>query len=172
MYAAFITRGKKSSKWCANHLINFKAISRALSIRSHLERYLVKTLGLTGPSQLPSCLGTDGPRVSDPNEATIKIRKCLVSGYFAQAAKIAPDGTHWISALEARPKGARALSYTPTKLWMHPTSILFKQTPQWVIFHEVVETGKGKAYMREVTAIEPEWLGELAPHFYVLKKQL
>jgi len=105
-------------------------------------------------------------------EATVKIRKCLVSGFFAQAARIAPDGTHWIHALEVAPKGVRGLSYTPTKLWMHPTSILFKQTPKWVIFHEVVETGKGKAYMREVTEIEPEWLGELAPHFYVLKKQL
>ncbi|KAF8937177.1 ATPdependent RNA helicase [Dissophora ornata] len=28
------------------------------------------------------------------------------------------------------------------------------------------ETGQGKAYMREVTAVEPEWLEELAPHFY------
>ncbi|KAG0203719.1 hypothetical protein BGX33_008943 [Mortierella sp. NVP41] len=172
VYTAFITRGKKSSRWCANHLINFKAMSRALSIRSHLERYLVKTLGLTGPSQLPSCMGTPGATQWDTKEATVKIRKCLVSGYFAQAAKIAPDGTHWVNALEVAPKGVRGLSYTPTKLWMHPTSILFKQTPQWVIFHEVVETGKGKAYMREVTTIDPEWLGELAPHFYVLQKQL
>ncbi|KAG9061006.1 hypothetical protein KI688_007836 [Linnemannia hyalina] len=88
------SQAEKSSKWCANHLINFKAMSRALSIRSHLERYLVKTLGLNRPSQLPSCLGVDGSRVSDPNEATIKIHKCLASGYFAQAAKTASDGTH------------------------------------------------------------------------------
>ncbi|KAF9984591.1 hypothetical protein BGZ75_003855 [Mortierella antarctica] len=63
-----------------------------------------------------------------------------------------------------------ARTFVPTTLWMHPTSILFKQTPKWVIFHEVVETAQGKAYMREVTAIEAEWLEQLAPHFYTMKR--
>ncbi|KAF9942194.1 hypothetical protein BGZ65_008280 [Modicella reniformis] len=164
VYNAFIDRGKKSAKWCANHMINFKAMSRALSIRSHLERYLVRVLGLAGPSELTAC--TQGDQRHDPQTITITLRRCLVSGYFAQAAKAAPDGTHWISARDASTTGVSV----PTKLWMHPTSILFKQTPKWVIFHEVVETGQGKAYMREVTEVDPEWLQELAPHFYTLKR--
>ncbi|KAG0091246.1 ATPdependent RNA helicase [Podila epicladia] len=86
-----------------------------------------------------------------------------------QAARIAPDGTHWISARELTSAGT-ANGQEAVRLWMHPTSILFKQTPTWVIFHEVVETGQGKAYMREVTVIEPEWLEELAPHFFTTKK--
>lgn len=143
-------------------MINFKAMSRALSIRSHLERYLVRILGLSGPKELSTCT-EDGQ--GDPKAITVTIRKCLVSGYFAQAAKIAADGTHWISA-----RDAGSGMHTPTKLWMHPTSILFKQMPKWVIFHEVVETGQGKAYMREVTEVDPEWLQELAPHFYTMKR--
>ncbi|CAO3574497.1 unnamed protein product [Mortierella alpina] len=170
VYNAFVTRGKKSARWCANHLINFKAMSRALSIRSNLERYLVHTLNLAGPSELTSCTeGSDRTTHRDPSAATDAIRKCLVSGYFSQAARIAPDGTHWISLRETSAIET-ARTFVPTTLWMHPTSILFKQAPKWVIFHEVVETTQGKAYMREVTAIEPEWLEQLAPHFYTMKR--
>ncbi|KAF9961246.1 hypothetical protein BGZ72_004387 [Mortierella alpina] len=170
VYNAFVTRGKKSARWCANHLINFKAMSRALSIRSNLERYLVHTLNLAGPSELKSCtLMPDRAPQQDRPSSTDAIRKCLVSGYFSQAARIAPDGTHWISLRETSAIET-ARTFVPTTLWMHPTSILFKQAPQWVIFHEVVETAQGKAYMREVTAIEAEWLEQLAPHFYTMKR--
>ncbi|KAI7820234.1 putative ATP dependent RNA helicase [Gamsiella multidivaricata] len=170
VYNAFVSRGRKSAKWCANHLINFKAMSRALSIRSHLERYLVRVLNLSGSDQLSTSASLRAGERPDLKAVTVMIRKCLVSGYFAQAAKIAPDGTHWISVREDRAAGSSGM-YMPTKLWMHPTSILFKQAPKWVIFHEVVETSQGKAYMREVTAIEPEWLEELAPHFYIIKRK-
>lgn len=48
---------------------------------------------------------------------------------------------------------------------LHPSSILFKEKPpEWLVFHEVVETTK--EFMREVTVVEPVWLYELAPHFY------
>ena len=145
-------------------------MSRALSIRSNLERYLVHTLNLAGPSELKSCtLMPDRAPQQDRPSSTDAIRKCLVSGYFSQAARIAPDGTHWISLRETSAIET-ARTFVPTTLWMHPTSILFKQAPQWVIFHEVVETAQGKAYMREVTAIEAEWLEQLAPHFYTMKR--
>jgi hypothetical protein len=50
-------------------------------------------------------------------------------------------------------------------LHLHPSSILFREKPpEWLIFHEVVETSK--EFMREVTIIEPVWLYEIAPHFY------
>ncbi|KAF8987766.1 hypothetical protein BGZ52_002897 [Haplosporangium bisporale] len=140
IYDAFVQRGKKSGRWCSNYLINFKAMSRALSVRAHLERYLVRVLNLSNPR------------------------------YFAQAARIAPDGSHWISARELTAAGTTS-GRDSVKLWMHPTSILFKQTPTWVIFHEVVETGHGKAYMRDVTVIEPEWLEELAPHYFSSSKE-
>ncbi|KAF8976361.1 hypothetical protein BGZ46_008324 [Entomortierella lignicola] len=166
VYNAFVGRGKSSARWCANHLINFKAMSRALSIRSHLERYLTRVLNVAAPSKLTSCTSQQ----ANSNNSTVMIRKCLVSGYFAQAARIAPDGTHWISVREV-PAARSIQAPAPTKLWMHPTSILFKQAPKWVIFHEIVETSQGKAYIREVTSVEPEWLEELAPHYYQMKKQ-
>ncbi|KAG0223909.1 hypothetical protein BGW42_005486 [Actinomortierella wolfii] len=176
VYNAFVREGKKSGKWCHNHHLNFKTMSRALAIRSQLERYLVRILKVAGPGDLTSVMDSSGLSTRWPKERTNKtftmdeiekkavsaIRKCLVSGYFAQAARISTDGTHWISVRESS-------SSRPTRLWMHPTSILFKRSPKWVIFHEVTETAQGKAFMREVTEIEPSWLEELAPHFYQLQ---
>ncbi|KAF9386945.1 hypothetical protein CPC16_007302 [Podila verticillata] len=171
IYDAFVQRGKKSGRWCSNYLINFKAMSRALSVRAHLERYLVRVLNLSNPSELTSCTrATQTGRAITAAASTIPLLKCLVSGYFAQAARIAPDGSHWISARELTAAGTTS-GRDSVKLWMHPTSILFKQTPTWVIFHEVVETGHGKAYMRDVTVIEPEWLEELAPHYFSSSKE-
>jgi len=77
VYTAFTTRGQKSARWCHDHFLNFRALSRAFSIRSQLLKFL-KRFNIP----LESC-GND----------TVKIRKCLVSGYFANAAKMTPDGS-------------------------------------------------------------------------------
>ena len=47
---------------------------------------------------------------------------------------------------------------------IHPSSALFHRQPEWVVFHEVVQTTK--EYMREVTTIDPKWLVEFAPAFF------
>ena len=36
--------------------------------------------------------------------------------------------------------------------------------PKWVIYHELVFTTK--EFMREIIEIKPEWLMEVAPHYY------
>ena len=56
----------------------------------------------------------------------------------------------------------------PKKLQIHPNSTLFRHPPQWVVFHEVIRTAQD--YMREVIAIEPQWLSEIAPHYYQLRQ--
>ena len=54
------------------------------------------------------------------------------------------------------------MEQTPT--YIHPSSSLFQRQPDWVIYHELVLTTK--EYMREVCAIDPKWLIELAPRFF------
>ncbi|CAG8812853.1 43026_t:CDS:10, partial [Gigaspora margarita] len=72
-----LLNGKKSARWCHEHCLNFRTLSRALSIRQHLKKYLDRF-----EVPIESC-GND----------TVKIRKCLISGYFSQAAKMMPDGS-------------------------------------------------------------------------------
>jgi len=49
-------------------------------------------------------------------------------------------------------------------VFIHPSSALFNKGPEYVVYHELVLTSR--EYMREVTAIEPKWLVEVAPKFY------
>ena len=49
---------------------------------------------------------------------------------------------------------------------IHPSSCLAKAEvpPQWLVYHELVDTSK--EYMRQCTVIKKEWLSAIAPHFY------
>lgn len=60
------------------HRLNFKALSRALSIRTQLAKYLKRF---------------EIPIISCGEDHT-KVRRCLTSGYFRNAAKVQPDGTY------------------------------------------------------------------------------
>jgi HrpA-like RNA helicase len=49
-------------------------------------------------------------------------------------------------------------------VYVHPTSSLFGENPKWVVYFELVLTTK--EYMRQCIEIQPEWLAEVAPHFF------
>ncbi|OWZ35392.1 ATP-dependent RNA helicase DDX35 [Cryptococcus neoformans AD2-60a] len=139
-YNAFARYGQNNKQWCGNHRLNYKALSRAMSIRKQLKKYMERF-----KIPIVSCEGD-----------AVRLRKCLVSGYFKNAAKMMPDGTYR-SARENAP------------LHVHPSSVMFTRQPStgWVIYHEVVETTK--SFMRDLTVIDEDWLVELAPHFYRFK---
>ena len=89
VYQAFVTKGKKEAKWCQQHFLNYKSMTRAVSIRNQLRRYLER-FGIEVSESLAS--NSDIIRVGGrPKEENI--RRCLTSGYFAHAARMMPDGT-------------------------------------------------------------------------------
>ncbi|TPX31549.1 hypothetical protein SmJEL517_g05164 [Synchytrium microbalum] len=135
VYNAFL-KSAKSRKWCGQRFINYNSMMRAVSVRAQLAKYLTRF-------KLDPTLSCQGD--------TVMLRKCLVSGYFSQAARLHVDGTF------------RTVR-DDVVLNIHPNSVLFRRSPNWIIFHEVVETTK--FFMRDVTVIESSWLTELAPHFY------
>ena len=53
---------------------------------------------------------------------------------------------------------------------LHPSSAMFGSgyNPDYVIYHELIMTTK--EYMRNVTAVDPLWLAELAPMFFDIKQ--
>jgi HrpA-like RNA helicase len=54
---------------------------------------------------------------------------------------------------------------------LHPTSVLAKYgaPPEWVVYHDVILTKE--EYIRDCTKIRPQWLMELAPHFYQFRQR-
>ena len=136
VYNAFI-KFEKNKRWCHENFLNYKGLVRASEIREQLLRMLTKF-----KVKITSC----GNNVEN-------VQKCITMGFFANAAKLHFDG-----------------DYHTVKddhvLHIHPTSVLYAMDPpaRWLVFNEVVHTNR--EYMRDVTVIQPDWLYQLAPHFY------
>jgi len=154
VYQAFITRGKKEAKFCHEHHLNFKALTRAVSIRAQLKRYLERS-GVNVDESLSSSTSQVLKARRDPAKVAEDIRRCLTTGYFAHAAKMQPDGTfHNVAG--------------NVVLHAHPSSLLFSRKAEWIVFHEVLETA-GKVFVRDLTKIEKGWLVQYAPEYYQLR---
>ncbi|XP_078411092.1 putative ATP-dependent RNA helicase DHX35 isoform X2 [Cetorhinus maximus] len=135
VYEAFI-KHNKNSQWCQKHFLNYKGLVRATTVREQLKKLLSKF-------RVPKKSSEGDP---DP------ILRCIVSGFFANAAKFHYSGFY------------RTIR-DDYELHIHPTSVLYgEKEPQWVVYNEIIQTSK--YFMRDVTAIESSWLLELAPHFY------
>jgi ATP-dependent RNA helicase DDX35 len=154
VYQAFVTKGRKESKFCKDNYLNFKSMTRAVSIRAQLKRYLER-FGINIDETLSSNANKQPLSVGGPDKGE-KIRRCLTMGFFAHAARMQPDGTFRNVA-------------GGTILHAHPSSLMFNRKADWVIFHEVMETGN-KTFIRDVSKIEKGWLLEYAPEFYKIQR--
>lgn len=82
------------------------------------------------------------------------IKKAITSGFFPHSARLQKNGSY------------KTVKH-PQTVHIHPSSGLAQALPRWVVYHELVLTTK--EYMRQVTELKPEWLVEIAPHYYQLK---
>jgi pre-mRNA-splicing factor ATP-dependent RNA helicase DHX16 len=88
--------------------------------------------------------------LSDPT-AHDQIKKAVTSGYFYHTAQLQRNGSY------------KTVKH-PQSVHIHPSSGLLQTMPRWLVYHELVLTSK--EYMRNVIEIRPEWLVEIAPHYY------
>ncbi|KAJ2898727.1 uncharacterized protein MKZ38_003679 [Zalerion maritima] len=153
-YHAFVTKGKKESWFCRENNLNHKVMTRAISVRAQLKRYLER-FGIQ-VDEPRSAAATPAAAVAAssnfPGGKAEAIRRCLAMGYFAHAARMQADGTFMTV------NGG-------TVLHAHPSSLMFNRKADWVVFHEVMETGE-KTFIRDISKIEKNWLLEYAPDFY------
>ncbi|CAI4231079.1 unnamed protein product [Auanema sp. JU1783] len=136
IFTLFI-RNNKSKKWCSDHYLNFRGLMRADNIRTQLSRLMKRF-------QIPI------RSVRDEDDATNIIIRCLVHGFFSQAAQY--DHTGKYMTVKER---------FPFIVYKGSVVMYKKDYPKWVIFSEVMQDS-----IRDLTVIQPEWLYELAPHYY------
>ncbi|PIA31073.1 hypothetical protein AQUCO_05300119v1 [Aquilegia coerulea] len=84
----------------------------------------------------------------------VSIKKAITSGFFPHLAML-------------QRTGAYRTGRNPQTAHIHPSSGLVCVLPKCVVYHELVLTTK--EYMRQITEVKPEWLVEIAPHYYQLK---
>mmetsp|Transcript_29633 Transcript_29633/g.36627 ORF Transcript_29633/g.36627 Transcript_29633/m.36627 type:complete len:300 (-) Transcript_29633:581-1480(-) len=133
-------RNSFTASWCTRHFIHPKAVLKARDVRAQLLEVMPK-------DSIISC-GSNWDVV----------REALCSAYLLQAARI-----------KGVAKYVNLLTGIPANL--HPSSALcgMGQTPEYVVYHELVMTTK--EYMRAVTAVDPTWLAEIGPMFYSIKQK-
>ncbi|RLN30264.1 hypothetical protein C2845_PM05G24220 [Panicum miliaceum] len=127
-----------STEWCADHFVQSRTMRRARDVREQLEALLERV-----EIERRSCCGGDLDAV----------RKAITVGFFRNTAQRQRDGFY------------RTLKTWRT-VFVHPSSGMARldPPPRWVVYHELVETSN--EYMRQVTELKPEWLLEVAPHYY------
>lgn len=126
-----------STQWCYENYVQVRSLNKARDIREQLE-------GL--------CERVELELTSSPNEMDA-IAKSMTAGYFYNTAKLSKTGEY------------KTVKHQHT-VYIHPSSVLVRAEdyPPWVLYHELAFTTK--EYMRMVTSIKPEWLTEIAPHYY------
>ncbi|KAF7307663.1 putative PRP2-RNA-dependent ATPase of DEAH box family [Mycena kentingensis (nom. inval.)] len=129
-----------SQQFCYEQFLQFKSLSRARDIRDQLA-------GL--------CERVEVVVQSNPNSNDITpIQKAITSGYFYNTASLQKSGDSY-----------RTLKTNHT-VYIHPSSSLFQFQPpvKTMLYYELVMTSK--SYMRQVMEIKPQWLLEVAPHYF------
>lgn len=124
-----------STQWCFENYIQHRSMRRARDVRDQLAA-LMERIEIE-----PSTNASDA----------IAIRKAITSGYFYNTARLGKGGVY------------RTVKHQQS-VQIHPQSSLYKSTPRWVLYHELVFTTK--EYLRQVIEIENTWLLEVAPHYY------
>lgn len=130
-----------SESWCFDSYIQVRSMRRARDVKEQLAKICERVN-----------IDFKDPELSTyEDEYGTNIRKCFVSGYFYNASKLTKNGMY------------RTVKNAHTVM-IHPSSLLFKVQPDWVIYHELVLTSK--EFMRNVITIDAAWLLEIAPHLY------
>jgi ATP-dependent RNA helicase DDX35 len=136
VYQAFV-KNDCTKEFCGQHYLMYRHLKRVVEIRNQLASLLTNQFKL----KLISC-GQD----------VALIRRAITSGLFPFAAYLHHSGSYRMVRGDA-------------EVSIHPTSCLFtEKQPSWIVFGEVLHTTK--LYCKDITVIQPQWLMELAPHYY------
>lgn len=130
---------------CSEKFLDYVSLKRVTEIRNQLLGHLrkfgrVRSLGMA--------------TVEERRKA---ILKCLTSGFFFNVAKLRNDGKYYTI------RGTNHVLVTPS------ASSIFHQYgshSEYIIFCETHDGVRGGIELRAVSAIDPRWLRELAPHYW------
>ena len=127
--------------WARENFLQQRSLSRARDVRDQLAR-------------LCDRVEVD-PESSAGAQNVIPIQKAITAGFFPNAARLQKGGDSYRTVKNGQ------------SVYLHPSSVLMEINPKWVIYYELVLTSK--EYMRSNMPLKPEWLTEVAPHFYKKK---
>lgn len=135
-------------EFCEENGLRYKAMLEIRRLRRQLTNVINFALEETGLDPVPLDSKMEPP---DENQARL-LRQIIVAGLGSHVAKR--------SEAPNAPKDSYETLEMKDPVFIHPTSVLFKLQPEFVIYQEIVETNK--KYMQTIMAVEPEWLPRYA----------
>lgn len=156
---------KGQKRWCIENFVNERAMKRAVDIHRQLTAQLPRCSATTtaddigatpGPTNQPSSLSAAVSGIAAENEvaeqeAFAPLRRALTAGLAMHGAMCQLDGSYRLVA-------------SNQVVAIHPSSVLSRRRAHCIVFDEIVQTTR--RYARNITAIDPRWLPELAPHLF------
>ncbi|BGP57914.1 hypothetical protein JCM8202v2_005568 [Rhodotorula sphaerocarpa] len=129
-----------SVSWTYEHFIQVKSLTRVRDIRDQL----------VGLCERVEIFVDGNPNSSD----IIPIQKAICAGYFQNTGRLNRSGDAY-----------RTIK-TNQSVHIHPSSSMFQHQPppKLILWYELVMTSR--EYARQVMEIKPEWLLEVAPHYF------
>ena len=124
----------QTEEWCKDNYLHYRNLAKAVEIKEQL-RSILERYRL----KMISCKGSYS-----------QVRKAITAGYFSHVARCQKDVYKTI--------------IDDHEVFIHPSSALFNKNPEWVVYHEVVNTSK--EYMRNVSTINPRWLMDVAGKYF------
>ncbi|XP_053667451.1 probable ATP-dependent RNA helicase kurz [Anopheles marshallii] len=156
-------------EFCEENGIRLKAIREIRKLRIQLTNEVNANL-------LDMNLMVD-PDMPPPTATQIRLlRQLLLIGMADQIARKLPDSEIKLKADARRLKYAYNLPMIDEPVFLHASSVLRRDHPDWVCYQEayeaIVPTGeatgeegnKTKMFLRGITAIEPDWLPKFVPN--------
>ncbi|XP_035196885.1 probable ATP-dependent RNA helicase DHX37 [Oxyura jamaicensis] len=141
-----------SPKFCEENGLRYKAVLEVRRLRGQLTTAVNSVCADTG-------LCVD-PKMKPPTEAQATyLRQVVLAGLGDHLARRVQAE----ELLDEKWKNAYKTALLDDPVFIHPSSVLFKQLPEFVVYQEIVETTK--LYMRGVSAVEPEWIPALLPPY-------
>ena len=139
-----------STQWCFEQFLQFRSLKRARDVRDQLKNLCERV-------EIPIDEEDEERVDASPltPEKTEAVLKAITSGFFYNTAKLQRSGAY------KTVKNAQSVK-------IHPSSSLFESLPKWVVYHSLVFTSS--EFMRNVIEIKPQWLNEIAPHFYQISE--
>lgn len=124
--------------WCFENFVQVRSMKKARDIREQLE-------GLCERVEVD-------PTTSSPDDIDATL-KAITAGFFYHVAKLGRSGEY------------QTVKQKKT-VYIHPGSVMAKEDepPVWLVYFELAFTTK--EFMRQVAPIQPNWLVEIAPHYY------
>ncbi|XP_015783986.1 probable ATP-dependent RNA helicase DHX37 [Tetranychus urticae] len=148
--------------FCSKYGLRLKAMNEIRKLRIQLLKEtstIFPQLGLsTDLKMLPP---TDGQAKA--------LRQILLSGLFDHVARIMPDDEKDNENRRILKNAYKSIE-VEQPVYISNDSVLNDVKPEWIVYQEIYETQK--LYMRNVVAIEPEWIPIYAPNMCTFSKPM